>query len=79
MRLLCVSRKSISMISTSSGKLPTDITVNSTKTYKEQGWKGYSEWLENFAFTPLLGKFRNFSGARKFVHSPLCQASCHPH
>ncbi len=54
---------------TRSGKLPLDIPANPHRTYKENGWLGYGDWLGTGAVAPRMRTFRNFKSARQFARS----------
>lgn len=48
---------------------PQDIPSNPHLTYKNQGWKGYGDWLGTGTIAPRLREYRPFEDARKFAHS----------
>jgi superfamily II DNA or RNA helicase len=51
------------------GKLPSDIPAAPDRTYRDQGWISYGDWLGTGNIGPGLRKFRSFIEARKFVRS----------
>ncbi|MHB8109995.1 MAG: restriction endonuclease [Syntrophorhabdaceae bacterium] len=51
------------------GLLPTDIPSNPNNTYKNQGWKGWGDWLGTGTIAPRLRKYRPFTEAKEFARS----------
>ena len=49
--------------------LPNDIPVKPDRTYKDNGWKGWGDWLGTGTVAFKLRKHRPFKQARAFVHS----------
>ncbi|WP_271255099.1 helicase-related protein [Pseudanabaena sp. Chao 1811] len=47
---------------------PDDIPADPTKVYKNQGWKGWGDWLGTGTVAVFNRKYRSFEEARKFVH-----------
>jgi len=54
---------------TKSGNLPPDIPVIPSKTYREDGWNGFGDWLGTGTIAPQLRQFRSFVEARDWVRS----------
>jgi predicted helicase len=50
-----------------SGKKPVDIPSNPQRTYNENGWAGWSDWLGTGAVAPQDRHFRSFKKGRAFV------------
>jgi hypothetical protein len=51
------------------GTLPADIPVSPNRTYKDNGWKSYGDWLGTDTVAPRLRVYRPFNEAREFVRS----------
>ena len=52
---------------TKSKQRPADIPVDPSKRYKNEGWKGWGDWLGTGNVAPSDRKFRSFKKARKFA------------
>ena len=52
-----------------SERLPSDIPIVPSQTYKNKGWKGMGDWLGTGRIACHLRKYRTFNEARKFVRS----------
>ena len=48
---------------------PEDIPTNPHRNYKDQGWKGWGDWLGTGTIAPFNREYRPFEEARQFVHS----------
>ncbi|MDD2733125.1 MAG: DEAD/DEAH box helicase family protein [Desulfuromonadaceae bacterium] len=48
---------------------PEDISSNPQRTYKNNGWEGYGDWLGTGRISDNLKAYRSFEDARTFVHS----------
>ena len=53
----------------SSGSLPKDIPANPNQTYRNSGWKGWSDWLGSEYIAPSNRPKRSFQEARAFAQS----------
>jgi len=51
------------------GTLPEDIPTNPNRTYENQGWKGFGDWLGTGTIAHQLREFRPFKEARAFVRN----------
>ncbi len=51
-----------------SGEKPENISASPHKTYKDEGWKGFGDWLGTGSIAPRLKIYRSFIEARKFAH-----------
>ena len=51
-----------------SGKKPADIPSNPDKTYHNDGWAGWGDWLGTGTVATHLRQYRSFEDARAFVH-----------
>jgi hypothetical protein len=49
--------------------LPTDIPTAPERTYKDQGWLGYGDWLGTGTIAARLRSYRGFKEARSYVHT----------
>ena len=52
-----------------SGDKPSDIPANPQQLYKDDGWKGFGDWLGTGVVATRLRKYRSFKEARKFARS----------
>ena len=52
---------------TKSGKLPADIPVNPSKTYKDMGWVSFGDWLGTGYVANRGRSYRSFEDARKYA------------
>ena len=51
-------------------KIPLDIPLKPERAYKNEGWKGYPDWLGNKKrASPKFNKYIPFSSAKAFVHT----------
>ena len=50
-----------------SGKKPPDIPANPNQTYRDDGWRGYGDWLGTGLIATHLRVYRSFAEARAFV------------
>jgi len=50
-----------------SGQVPLDIPYNPARTYKDQGWDGWGDWLGTGTVATRSREYRPFEEARKFV------------
>lgn len=48
---------------------PNDIPTNPNRTYKDEGWKDFGDWLGTGAIATRSKEYKSFLDARKFVHS----------
>jgi hypothetical protein len=51
------------------GKLPSDIPAAPERTYRDQGWISYGDWLGTGTVSLRLRKYQSFEEARNFVRS----------
>jgi superfamily II DNA or RNA helicase len=51
------------------GNKPIDIPSNPNIAYFDMGWNGYGDWLGTNVLGKINRKYRNFSEARKYMHS----------
>jgi Phage-integrase repeat unit len=51
-----------------SGKKPGDIPQKPERTYRNQGWISYGDWLGSFTVAAQLRNYKSFENARAFVH-----------
>jgi len=51
------------------GKLPKDIPINASRTYRNKGWVSWSDWLGNNNVATRLRKYRSFHEARLYVRN----------
>ena len=51
-----------------SGKKPDDIPSNPNRTYKNDGWRGWGDWLGTDRIATRIRKYLPFKEARTFVH-----------
>ena len=49
------------------GELPSDIPLSPADTYKNQGWKGWGDWLGTGTIANFFREFRLFEEAREYV------------
>lgn len=57
-------------------KIPLDIPFKPERTYKNEGWKGYPDWLGNKRrASPKFNKYLSFLAARAFAHSLKLKSS----
>jgi len=50
-----------------SGKKPSNIPASPNKTYKNNSWKSWGDWLGTRSISPSKKKFRLFNESRKYV------------
>jgi hypothetical protein len=50
-------------------KLPADIPASPHHSYRNQGWKGFGDWIGTGAVAPSDKRYRSFRAARDFVRS----------
>ena len=50
------------------GKKPEDIPFKPQRTYKDEGWINWGDWLGTYTIAPFLRQYRPFKEARAFVH-----------
>jgi hypothetical protein len=72
-----------------SGKKPKNIPSSPARTYKDQGWNGFGDWLGTGTVGPRNHVFRSFAEARQYVHQlrlasvsewrEFCKSSKKPH
>jgi hypothetical protein len=51
------------------GKLPIDIPTKPNRTYSNEGWKSWGDWLGTGTVAFLLKKYRPFSKARSWART----------
>jgi hypothetical protein len=51
-----------------SGLKPDDIPANPDNIYKQDGWKGFGDWIGSGSVANFLKEFKSFEIARDFVH-----------
>ena len=51
-----------------SGLKPEDVSTNPNRTYKQDGWNTWGDWLGSGTVASRLKKYRTFEEARDFVH-----------
>jgi superfamily II DNA or RNA helicase len=51
-----------------SGLKPEDIPANPDNIYKQDGWKGFGDWIGSGSVANFLKEFKSFEKARDFVH-----------
>jgi hypothetical protein len=51
-----------------SGQKPDNIPVAPNQTYKQDGWKGFGDWLGSGTVATYLREYKSFEEARDFVH-----------
>ena len=51
-----------------SGIKPEDIPANPDNIYKQDGWKGFGDWIGSGSVANFLKEFKSFEKARDFVH-----------
>ena len=52
-----------------SGLKPCNIPSSPTTVYKDQGWKGWGDWLGNNRLSPRNRQYLDFESARDYVRS----------
>lgn len=50
------------------GKKPEDIPFKPQRTYKDEGWINWGDWLGTYTIAPFLREYRPFKEARTFIH-----------
>jgi hypothetical protein len=50
------------------GHKPEDIPTNPNRTYKQDGWKGWGDWIGSDTVAPHLREYKSFEEAMEFVH-----------
>ena len=50
-------------------KLPIDIPTNPSRTYADEGWTGFGDWLGTGLVSTRSRQYRRFEDARAFVHN----------
>jgi hypothetical protein len=51
-----------------SGNKPPDIPADPQRVFRDQGWKGYGDWLGTGTVALFLREYRRFEAARTQVH-----------
>ena len=52
-----------------SGKKPNDIPWSPSRSYKNEGWQGWGDWLGTYNIAKMNMKFRPFNEARDYARS----------